>query len=211
MSTFTPDFRGTLYGILGLLFLVNGCTPRVEVASPAEIVADTVVVHQAGSWIPVPARPLDFPQFAFTSKIPAEAFQLDEADSGEGTALRLTARFGGLLSPNAYAVLYFATPPHASDGSARASLLDLFQTLDVEPELDPAVPPCLWAEETFLFRSLREDLEGYACLAQKDGVPFYLYVQYPEAHADGMQAHLDVMLRHWRWRSDGTSLELPSP
>lgn len=195
-----------VFGVL--LSVLAGCAP--EPLPTSEVPPqDTVWVHQAGDWIPVPAHGLDLPQLPFTSRIPAEAFALDEADSGEGTALRLRVQFGGIPTPEAYALVYVSNAPHATDGSARASLLGLFDEVGVTPEQDPPVPPCLWAEETFFFRSLHEDLEGYACIAQKDGIPFYLYVQYPSTFSDGMNAHLDVFLRHWRWRSDGTPLELP--
>lgn len=183
----SPAWSAMRVHLLLWVAILAGCTPQPE---PREESAprDTVMVHQTGDWIPVPASHLDLPQFPFTSRIPAEVFEVDEADSGEGSALRLSAGFGGIATSEAYALLYFATPVHATDGSARTSLLALFEALDVTPEHDPPVPPCLWAEETFFFRSLREDIEGYACMAQKDGIPFYLYVQYPNPLADGMNA-----------------------
>jgi len=195
--------------VLWVALILSGCGPEGVSSRIDRNDSDSVLVHQAGDWIPAPALHLNFPQLPFTSRVPKDAFQIDEADSGAGTGIRLMATFGGVLTPSAFALVYVSTLPHSEEGSARATLFGMLEEDGLVRDENTPVPPCLWAEESFYFRSLREDLEGYACYAQKDNVPFYLYVQYPRTFSDGMNNHLDVLLRHWRWRSDGTPLEHP--
>ncbi|HYE59138.1 MAG TPA: hypothetical protein VD948_11560 [Rhodothermales bacterium] len=156
---------------------------------------------------PVTLARFDLPDAPFTTYYAERDLVPSITHTAEGTVVRFSPKDGSGLSPDAVAEIVF------KDGMASAEVLiaATFGPGGVAQEQgwqvsEAGVTPCLWADEGRLvqFDGART---GYVCIGSYAGRAFRLTVQSREAESDALGAHVDVLLRELRWRSNDVPLE----
>jgi hypothetical protein len=145
----------------------------------------------------------------FTAYVPTDM----EAESGEDGTVRITARFGGTRSPDAF--VHLMVHPGGTDRQVALATARAYKTgrgVPVSQGLEPIAerprPPGLeWALEAYRFRyqSGGRWFVGTIGVGERAGRFFQIVRHYPAEYADGFAPRADLIVESWRW-ADGAGL-----
>lgn len=206
-----------------LLLLLGGCAvPSADSYAEEELPlppVDTTLQRPAG---PPPARadslvdhlriegaqePMTFHLFrapegfplGFSTYVPGDV-DADVLSSGEGDAVRFTARFGGVPNEAALLSVHFPTEERSADDAQRRVREIAASHGAPERVSDGAFS---WALEEYRFQT--RDRVGRVALGRHAGRYFEVIVAYPPEMGDGFAPRAHRILGEWRWE-DGSRM-----
>jgi hypothetical protein len=145
----------------------------------------------------------------FTAYVPTDM----EAEAESDGTVRVTARFGGTPSPDAF--VHLMVHPEGTDRQVALGTARAYKTgrgVPVSQGLEPIAerprPPGLeWALEAYRFRyqSGGRWFVGTLGVGQRAGRFFQLVRHYPAEYAEGFAPRADLLVESWRW-ADGAGL-----
>ncbi|TVP42059.1 MAG: hypothetical protein EA350_17720 [Gemmatimonadales bacterium] len=146
--------------------------------------------------------PVSFP-LGFSTVVPAD-MRVEQVGSGEGDVVRFEAAFGGVHRPEALLSLT-VLPGDLSESEAREQFASVAAVLGAGPHSGERFP---WALQE---RMLIGDVSGFVALGRHQDRWYLMAMQHPPEYGDGMAPRVDLMLRRWRWTSDGSPLHPGEP
>jgi hypothetical protein len=148
------------------------------------------------------STPPDFP-LGFSTVVP-EDMRVEHVGSGEGDVVRFEAEFGGVHRPEAV-FSFTVLPGELTEAEAREQFASVAAVLGAGPQRGRRFP---WTLDE---RILIGDASGFVALGRHRDRWYLMALQHPPEYGDGMAPRVDLLLRRWRWISDGSLLHPGEP